>query len=229
MSETAPYKDLEEWSKELKERLEKIKTLKNVDNWAFPQQQVRVSLQLEKLAQYGIPLNKVLGAIQSENANIPGGSVEMGEKKFNIKTSGDYKSVVEIKNTIVSNVNGKLVYVKDIAEVNFNYEEQTYIARLNGKRGVFVTASRKMGTNIFDVEKQIKPVLEKFRKELPKSIAYEQSFDNAKSVHTLCHCHLPGVIDLVAIGCSSFHCGNDLHSIITGHRTFPTRYVWYNH
>jgi multidrug efflux pump subunit AcrB len=184
MSETTPYKDLEEWSKELKERLEKIKSLKNVDNWAFPQQQVRVSLQLEKLAQYGIPLNKVLGAIQSENVNIPGGSIEMGEKKFNIKTSGDYKSVEEIKNTIVSNVNGKLVYVKDIAEVNFNYEEQTYIARLNGKRGVFVTASRKMGTNIFDVEKQIKPVLEKFRKELPKSIAYEQSFDNAKSVHT---------------------------------------------
>ncbi|OQP47226.1 multidrug transporter AcrB [Niastella yeongjuensis] len=184
MSETAPYKDLEEWSKTLKERLEKIKTLKNVDNWAFPQQQVRVSLQLEKLVQYGIPLNNVLGAIQSENVNIPGGSIEMGEKKFNIKTSGDYKSVEEIKNTIVSNVNGKLVYVKDIAEVNFNYEEQTYIGRLNGKRGVFVTASRKMGTNIFAVEKEIKPVLEKFQKELPKSIGYEQSFDNAKSVHT---------------------------------------------
>ena len=36
LSETTPYKDLEEWSKKLKERLEKIKTLKNVDNWAFP-------------------------------------------------------------------------------------------------------------------------------------------------------------------------------------------------
>jgi multidrug efflux pump subunit AcrB len=170
MSETAPYKDLEEWSKKLKERLEKVKTLKNVDNWAFPQQQVRVSLQLEKLAQYGIPLNKVLGAIQSENVNIPGGSIEMGEKKFNIKTSGNYKNIEEIKNTIVSNANGKLVYVKDVADVNLNYEEQTYIARLNGKRGVFVTASRKMGTNIFAVEEEMKPILEQFKKELPKSI-----------------------------------------------------------
>ena len=175
LSETTPYKDLEEWSKKLKERLEKVKALKNVDNWAFPQQQVRVSLQLEKLAQYNIPLNKVLGAIQSENVNIPGGSIEMGEKKFNIKTSGDYKSVEEIKNTIVSNANGKLVYVKDVADVNFNYEEQTYIARLNGQRGVFVTASRKMGTNIFAVEKEIKPVLAQFQKELPKNISFEQS------------------------------------------------------
>jgi multidrug efflux pump subunit AcrB len=182
MSETAPYKDLEEWSKELKERLEKVKSLKNVENWAFPQQQVRVSLHLEKLAQNKIPLNKVLGAIQSENVNIPGGSIEMGTKKFNVKTSGNYKSVDEIKNTIVSSANGKLVYIKDIAEVSFDYEEQGYIGRLNGKRGVFVVASRKAGTNIFSVEEQVRPVLEQFQKELPKSIAYEQSFDNAESV-----------------------------------------------
>lgn len=182
MSETAPYKDLEEWSKELKERLEKVKSLKNVENWAFPQQQVRISLHLEKLAQNKIPLNKVLGAIQSENVNIPGGSIEMGTKKFNVKTSGNYKSVDEIKNTIVSSANGKLVYIKDIAEVSFDYEEQAYIGRLNGKRGVFVVASRKAGTNIFSVEEQVRPVLEQFQKELPKSIAYEQSFDNAESV-----------------------------------------------
>jgi Cation/multidrug efflux pump len=182
LSETAPYKDLEAWSKKLKERLEKIKSLKNVDNWAFPQQQVRVPLKLEKLSQYKIPLNKVLGAIQSENVNIPGGSIEMGAKKFNVKTSGNYKNLDEIKNTIVSSAGGKLVYVKDLADVDFNYEEPTYLARLNGKRGVFVTASRKMGTNIFDVENEMKPVLEQFKKELPAHIAFEQSFDNAASV-----------------------------------------------
>jgi multidrug efflux pump subunit AcrB len=182
LSETAPYRELEEWSKQLKERLEKIKTLKNVDNWAFPQQQVRVSLKPERMAQYKIPINRVLGAIQSENVNIPGGSIEMGPKKFNIKTSGNYQSLEEIKNTIVSSAGGKQVYVKDVADVELNYEEQTYLARLNGKRGVFVTASRKMGTNIFSVEKQMKPVLEQFQKELPKYIKYEQSFDNAGSV-----------------------------------------------
>lgn len=182
LSETAPYKDLEEWSKELKERLEKIKSLKNVDNWAFPQQQVRVSLQLEKLSQYNIPISRVLSAIQSENANIPGGSLLMGDKKFNVKTSGNYQNVEEIRNTIVSSAGGKLVYVRDVAEVDFNYEEQQYIGRLNGKRGVFVTASRKMGTNIFDVENEVKPVLATFKADLPDNIQFEQSFDNARSV-----------------------------------------------
>ena len=123
MSETAPYKDLEEWSKKLKEQLEKVKTLKNVDNWAFPHQQVRVSVNLEKMSQSRIPLNRVMGAIQAENVNIPAGSIDMGTKRFNVKTSGDYKSVDEIRNTIVSSSNGKMVYVKDIAEVSFDYEE----------------------------------------------------------------------------------------------------------
>ncbi|MBS1607150.1 MAG: efflux RND transporter permease subunit, partial [Bacteroidetes bacterium] len=182
LSESAPYKDLKEWSKRLKERLEKIKTLKNVDNWAFPEQQVRVALDLEKMAQNHIPLNAVLQAIQRENVNIPGGSVDMGSRKFNIKTSGDYKSIDEIKNTIVSSVNGKIIYVRDIADVGFNYEEQNYIGRLNGKRGVFVTASRKAGTNIFSVEKEMEPILQKFRQDLPPTITYEKSFNNAQSV-----------------------------------------------
>jgi multidrug efflux pump subunit AcrB len=182
VSETTPYKDMEEWSKKLKERLEKIKSLKNVDNWAFPQQQVRVSLNLEKLAQHKIPLNVLLRAIQSENVNIPAGSIEMGARKFNIKTSGDYKSVEEIRNTIVSSDGGRIIYVKDLADVEFNYEEQNYIGRLNGKRAVFVTASRKIGTNIFAVEKEMDPVLQQFQKELPASIHYEKSFNNAESV-----------------------------------------------
>ena len=184
LSETAPYSQLEEWSKKLKERLEKIKTLKNVDNWAFPQQQVRVSLNLEKLSQNHIALNAVLQAIQRENVNIPAGSVDMGDRKFNVKTSGDYKSVEEIKNTIVSSNGGKIIYVKDLAEVSFNYEEQNYIGRLNGKRGVFVTASRKSGTNIFAVEKAMDPVLDQFKRELPPAITFDKSFNNAESVHT---------------------------------------------
>ena len=72
--------------------------MKNVDNWAFPQQQIRIAVNIEKMAELKIPLNRVIGAVQSENVNIPGGSIDMGTKKFNIKTSGDYKTVDEINN-----------------------------------------------------------------------------------------------------------------------------------
>ncbi len=182
-SETAPFRELEAWSKKLKEGLEKIKSLKHVDNWAFPQQQVRISLNIEKMARYRIPLNRVIGAVQNENVNIPAGSIDMGSRKFNIKTSGDYRDLKEIAHTIVSSQDGKSILLGDIGEVTQQYEDQQYIARLNGKRAVFVTCSRKMGTNIFNVEQEMQPVIERFRKELPASIGYEQSFDNAASVH----------------------------------------------
>ncbi len=182
MSETAPYKDLEDWGDKLQERLEKIKNLRTVETHAHPQRQVRISLDLGKMAQNGVGLNRVMGAIQSENANIPGGSIEMGTKKFNVKTSGDYASLDEIQNTVVLSGGGHNVYLKDIADVAFNYEEETYLARLNGKRAVFVTASQKDNKNINETRDQMYPVLEAFQKELPANIHYEKSFDQAESV-----------------------------------------------
>jgi multidrug efflux pump subunit AcrB len=184
VSEVAAYKELEEYADRLKENLEKVKSLKNVNNYAFPKQQVRVSIDLTRLAANKVPLNNVLFAIQSENVNIPGGSIEMATKKLNVKTSGEYKSLDEINNTVIKSTGANIVRLKDVANVSFNYEEESYKARLNGKRAVWVTASRKMGTNVFAVDDKIKPILESFQKSLPPHIKYEKSFDNADSVRT---------------------------------------------
>src|SRR6185369_4737848 len=101
VSETAPYRELQKQVETLEDRLEKIKSLKRIETHGYPERQVRVSLNIEKLAHQRIPLNAVIGALQSENANIPGGSIQMDTRRFNIKTSGEYKSLDEIKNTIV--------------------------------------------------------------------------------------------------------------------------------
>jgi multidrug efflux pump subunit AcrB len=182
MSEVAPYSELEAQSKKLKEDLEKIKALKNVENSAFPKQQVRVSINLERLAANKVPLNNILQAIQSENINIPGGSLDMNTKKLNVKTSGEYKDLDEIRNTVVKSTGLNIVRLKDLADISFNYDEESFKARLNGKRAVWVTASRKEGTNVFEVDKQMQPVLEEFKKQLPNHIKYEQNFDNADAV-----------------------------------------------
>ena len=166
MSEVATYQELEQQSKKLKEELEKIKSLKNVQNHAFPQQQVRISINLERLAANKVPLNNVLQGIQSENANIPGGSIEMNTKKLNVKTSGEYKSIEEIENTVIKSTGQNIVRIKDVADVTFDYAQESYKARLNGKRAVWVTASRKMGTNVFDVDDLVRPTLQNFEKQL---------------------------------------------------------------
>ena len=181
-SEVVPDKALGDYADDLKERLEKIKSLKNVEDWGYPAGIVRVSLNLEKMAQEGIPSNRVIGALQAENATIPGGSIQAGTRKFNVKTSGDYKSLDEMRNTIVATNGQKIIYLRDIAEVNFDYEDETHITRLDGHRCVLVTASQKKGQNIEKVGKLIDPVIADFAKTLPPQVKLVKSFDQAASV-----------------------------------------------
>lgn len=102
VSENASRDKLKSAAEDLQDRLEKIPSLKNVEIMGLPDQLVKVDLDLEKLALLRIPVTQVSNAIQSEVANIPGGSIDAGNKSFNIKTSGNYQSLDEIKNTIVA-------------------------------------------------------------------------------------------------------------------------------
>ena len=181
-SEVASDKELGHYADELTKRLEKITSLKNVEDWGYPAGIVRVSLNIEKMAQEGIPTNRVVGALQAENATIPGGSIQVGTRKFNVKTAGDYQSLDEIRNTIVASNGQKIIHLRDIADVSFNLEDETYVTRLDGHRAVLVTASQKLGENIDKVGKQIDPVIETFAKTLPPHIKLVKNFDQAANV-----------------------------------------------
>ena len=198
VSENASNQRMKFYADELKEDLEKVNGLKKVEYWGVPEQTVRVDLKLDKIAQQHIPVSYVIGSIQSEAANIPGGNVRAGTKTFNVKTSGKYKSLDEIQNTIVYNANGNIVYLKDVADVGFNSEEEKHITRLNGHRCVLVTAAQKPGENIAATQKKYLPVIAAFEKKLPANIALVRHFDQADNVsHRLGGL---GVDFLIAIG-----------------------------
>ncbi|MBL7750407.1 MAG: efflux RND transporter permease subunit, partial [Chitinophagaceae bacterium] len=182
VSENASNEKLKAYAEDLKEQLEKVKSLKRVNYWGVPDQVVRVDMQLDKLAQLKIPINYVIGSIQSEAANIPAGSIRAGTKSFNVKTSGKYKDLEEIRNTVVYSGNGKQVYLKDVAEVGFRYEEEKYITRINGHRCVLVTAAQKSGENISATQEAYRPVIDSFEKKLPANIALIRNFDQADNV-----------------------------------------------
>ncbi|RYC69163.1 efflux RND transporter permease subunit [Spirosoma sordidisoli] len=182
-SEVASDKELGQYAENLREQLEKVKSLKNVSDWGYPKGVVRVSLNIEKMAQEGIPTNRVVGALQAENANVPGGSVQVGTRKFNVKTAGKYESLDQIRNTIVSTNGQKIVYLRDIADVSENLDDETHITRLDGHRAVLVTASQKIGENIQKVGEQINPIIDNFARSLPPHIKLTKNFDQAASVN----------------------------------------------
>ncbi len=183
ISDNAPLDKIRKTSEDLKDELEKLPQLKNVEIHGLPKRIVRVELKLDKMSSMHIPLSLVLGGIQSEGINIPGGNVKAGTKTFNIKTSSNYKSVDEIKNAIVYAANGKNIFLKDVADVYFDYESSKYITRLNTHRCVFVVAALKSGENISQTQKIYTPVIQKFKSTLPKNIDLVAQFDQADNVN----------------------------------------------
>ena len=166
----------------LKTRLEKITNLKEVKYSGMPEQEIRIDVQLDKLAQLKIPLNIVVGSLQSEAADIPGGSINLDSKIFNVKTSGKFKNIDDVANTIIYNANGKIVYLKDVAGVSYKNEMVKHITRVNGHRCVLVTAAMKDNVNIAKVQKEFIPVVDEFSKGLPPNIRLAKSFDQATLV-----------------------------------------------
>lgn len=182
VSDNASGKLLRDEADILKTHLEKITNLKEVKYSGMPEQDIRIDVQLDKLAQLRIPLNIVIGSLQSEAADIPGGSINLESKIFNVKTSGKFKNIEDVANTVIYNASGKIIYLKDVAEVSYKDEMVNHITRVNGHRCVLVTAAMKENVNIADVQKEFLPVLEEFSKSLPSNIQLVKTFDQATMV-----------------------------------------------
>ena len=183
VSNNASRDKMKEYAEDLQKRLEKITALKNVEIAGLPEQRVKVDLDLAKMSGMHLTAERVMQAIQSELANIPGGSVVENNKSFNIKTSGNYQNLDEIKNTVVSSYNGSNILLKDVAAVYFDFDTEKHITRLNGNRAVFVVAAQKPGENIAKTMEKYQPVLEEFKKTLPTNIDLQVQFDQAENVN----------------------------------------------
>ena len=182
VSQDAPYRELEDYARDLKDTLKTLDGVRTSETWAYPARELRVALDLPRMAELKLAPGRVMQALQSENANIPGGSIDVGSRTFSLKTSGSYETLDEVRDTVVAVADGRSVRVRDIAEVSWDTQEHSYIGRYNGKRAVFVTANQKDGYNIFDVRERILAAAERFEGQLPKRIHLDLGFDQSENV-----------------------------------------------
>ena len=183
VSENASRKQLKLAAEGLQDELEKVNALKDVKISGLSDQLIRIDILPEKAASLGIPLSQLMQAVQSEAANIPGGSVVFGSKSLSVKTSGNYQSVEEIRNTIVYSHEGKNIRLSDVAEVYPDFAPETHITRLNQYRSVLVNAALKAGENISAAQEQYLPVIKAYKQKLPSNIALMPHFDQAENVN----------------------------------------------
>ncbi len=182
VSDSATYRTLEEEALKLKRRIEQISGIRSVDLCGIPEQEIRIALDPVKMAFMNVSLDQVGAAIVSNNLNIPGGSIRADDIKLNIRTSGSYQNLEEVRNTAVGSWQGNLIFLEDVASVDYGYEDPTWITRFNGRRSVFLTVKQKEDINLLRLRKEIQEAVTMSKEKLPEGISLETVFDQTDSV-----------------------------------------------
>src|SRR5690606_5658603 len=114
VSEDAPYRELEDYARDLKDMLKTVDGIRTSETWAYPQRELRVEVDLKRMTELGLTPGQVIQAIESENANIPAGVVDLGPRSFSLKTSGSYTSLDQVRETVIASREGRIVRVRDV-------------------------------------------------------------------------------------------------------------------
>lgn len=179
---TAPYMQLDDVARRVEDALERVPGVKGAERWAAPAREMQVTLDLGRLAQRGITPAQLLGALGSDNLQIPGGSVDVGTRRYNIATAGRYRRIEEVERTVVGSANGAVVRVQDVATVRWADGDAVHLARWNGERAMWVTVAVQKGQNISRVKAQVWTVLDGMERTLPRGITLARGFDQSANV-----------------------------------------------
>jgi multidrug efflux pump subunit AcrB len=173
---------LKQTADKLKHRIERISGVRGVEIIAAQKLELQIVCDFDRMAHHNISLNNVVAILQNENRSIPGGSIDIGQKKFNVNTSGMYEDLVQIENTVIHAGNGLIIKLKDIARVEFNYKANESFARYNGENAVWLTVKQKQGQNIYTLTKNILNEVDAFKSERTQEVEIHEVVIQEESV-----------------------------------------------
>ena len=194
---------LKEIGEELQDRLEQIPQILRVDLQGGLEREVRVDVDLPRLQFHGVSLDDVVDAIRNENVNIPGGSIEVGPVNYLVRVDGEFVDPNIIGELVVGTFDGRPVYIRDLAQVEFGFADRTSYARLNGVPVVTLSIVKRAGENIIETAEAVKAAIAAMEPRFPPSttvsITGDQSRDIAEMVNSLENSIISGLILIVAV------------------------------
>jgi len=182
VADIARYHQMDSIASGLKKRLEGVPGVGHVELAGLPAQEVTVAIDLERMVALGVSPYELIAAIGADAQNLPAGSVELGSRRFNVKTSGDYASITEIEETVVRGGAAGSIKVRDIAQVQLGDSEATSIARFDGRRAVLVDIAMRDGGNLLELRPRLAAELADFNRSLPPGVSLEVGFDQSRNV-----------------------------------------------
>ncbi|MFH1395048.1 MAG: efflux RND transporter permease subunit [Candidatus Omnitrophota bacterium] len=188
----------------VKERIKRINGVANVEVGGGRERKILIEADKKALYRYGVSLNKLISVLGSNNLNLLTGELEQRKNKILIRAIGQFVTVDDIKNTVVSsNLNGSVVRVKDISKVKDSYLEAKTYARMNVNPIVSVYVQKESKANTINVSERILAEIENVKTILPEDvkvvITKNQSKFIRKSISNLRDSLLRGAMMIIFI------------------------------
>lgn len=176
---------LKKIAEDLQNKFEQINGVLDVNISGGLEREVKVNINPGRLKYYNIGVNDIIDAIRQENMTIPGGSVESGNLKYTVRIPGEFDNIEEIKRVVVKTINGYPIYINDLADVEFGYEDQLSYSRLDKEASVTLSIQKRSGENIIRIADEIKRILGSYESKLPAKTSYVILADQSKDIRSM--------------------------------------------
>src|SRR6187401_1082777 len=155
---------------QIKQVLETTSGVAEVQFSGERRRQIQILLNADRGYAYGLTVDQVRNAIQRQNVEIPGGTFISGPSQIALRTLGRITNVPDFSRVILSQKNGSVVMLGDVARVVDTVEEPNSIARVDGKNSVALGIRKQTGTNTVAVVQAVLSRLESIKQTLPKDL-----------------------------------------------------------
>lgn len=195
------YRELQEYSDELADRLRRIKSVSNVRQYGEKKEQLSIYVDRERLAAYGIGQAALMTALSNEGLTTLSGGVSTSSTNIPLHLATTRHSEQEVMDHIIySDASGKVVRVRDIAEVRREYDTSDSYIESNGKRCVLLSLEMTEGNNIVHYGEEVNKVIEDFRQDyLPTDVDVIRITDQPKVVEASVKDFLINLVESMAV------------------------------
>lgn len=196
--------ELNDYAEYLEEKIEALPEITEVDIRGVQEKEMKIKVDLIKMESLDISFNDIIGAIQNENVTISGGDLLLFDMRRNVRIVGEFQDEKEIEEVIIKSEKGNIVYLKDIADVVFEYAENESYAREYGNPVVMIDVKKRAGENLINASDAIQRILEKgkrdvFPQDLNVSVTNDQSNDTRNTVNELENSIIFGMLLVVLV------------------------------
>jgi multidrug efflux pump subunit AcrB len=148
------------------------------------QRNIMVDLDPQQMLAKNISASDVSSAFNQQNVILPAGTAKMGEREYNVRLNSSPTEVEQLNDLPIKEVNGAMVYIRDIGHVRDGAAVQTNIVRRNGRRSALLTVLKSGGASTLDVVNRVRTRMPSVLATLPPALKLDFLFDQSVFVRS---------------------------------------------